>query len=86
MPTLRVENHWLSAVFAAHCLPLTTAHGSLLHDRSRRRATIEFSPVFQGWDQASTYNLFVASATVVVFNRRLGEEHPPGAFFSFRNS
>jgi hypothetical protein len=26
----------------------------------RRIATIEFSPVFQGWDQAPTTRLFVA--------------------------
>jgi len=36
----------------------------------RRRATIEFSPAFQGWDQAQTHNHFVASATVETFNRR----------------
>ena len=36
----------------------------------RRRATVEFSPVFQGWDQAPTHNLFVALATVEIFSRR----------------
>jgi hypothetical protein len=36
----------------------------------RRRATIEFSPAFQGWDQAPTHNHFVALATVEIFNRR----------------
>ena len=41
---------------------------------------IELSPAFQGWDQAPTHSSFVASATVEVFNRRLGEEHPQAPF------
>jgi hypothetical protein len=37
----------------------------------RRGATGEFSPAFQGWDQANSFdNLFVASATVERFIRR----------------
>ncbi len=40
----------------------------------RRRATVEFSPAFQGWDHTLTHNFFVASATVEMFNRRCRDE------------
>jgi hypothetical protein len=39
----------------------------------RRRATVELSPAFQGWDHRSQTNPFVALATVECFNRRSRE-------------
>jgi len=63
MPPLPVEDRWLSTGFA-WLSPLTSL------DVLRRRATVEFSPVFQGWDRTPTYNPFVALATVETLTRR----------------